>query len=108
MQLLLHSKFIQAWLLQSYHVPFALNTHTHILSGMEHLLKEVIHLFIAQFADMTYYPVLMATSRDTDTRKHEHIPKAFQKMGLVKPQHGSLLREWKYTHEAENKLAGPC
>lgn len=89
MQLLWHSKFIQAWLLQSY-VPFALNIHIHILSGIEHLLKKVIHLCIAQFADITYYPILIGTSGDTDTRKHEHIPKAVQKMGLVKPQHGSV------------------
>lgn len=90
MQVLLHSKFIQAWLLQSYHVPFALNIHIHFLSGMEHLLKEVIHLCIAQLADITYYPVLVDTSREKDARKHEHTPKAVQKTGLVKPQQGSV------------------
>lgn len=72
------------------HAPFALNIHIHILSGMEYLLKEVIHLCIAQFADITYYAALMGTSGDTDARKHEHISKAVQKMGQVKPQHGSV------------------
>lgn len=91
MQLPLHSKFIQAWAVTVLSCPFCSgHTYSHPLSCMEHLLKEVINLCLDQFADLAYYPVHTGTSRATKDREHEHIPRAVQKMGLEKPQHGSV------------------